>query len=204
MLPPVPVTSQLSGALLFSLTHSWLHTQSRRGAAIVRQTAHRSQVGQWAHLTENKQKASWVFESHSVSRIVKVKTSHTDSFGGQTVVRSTGRTRLSVQRGVFKQDLIGKMFGTGQNRSLKRGVRLSRVFGRRGSTVYINAKHAVLLNSLVKDIHQFLSALIIPIKSSTQLVQLQTTYQGISVLFSLQTFSHFMVNLISTRKSISC
>ncbi len=35
----------------------------------------------------------------------------------------------------FKEDLTEKMFGTGQNRSFKRGVRLSRVFARQGSTV---------------------------------------------------------------------
>ncbi len=66
----------------------------------------------------------------------KVKTSHTDTFGGQTAVRLTGRARLCTQKGVFKQDLTGKMFGTGQNHSFKWGVRLSRVFIRRGSTVY--------------------------------------------------------------------
>ncbi len=42
---------------------------------------------------------------------------------------------MSVQGGVFKQDLTGKMFGTGQNRLFKWGVRLTRVFGRQGSTV---------------------------------------------------------------------
>ncbi len=42
---------------------------------------------------------------------------------------------MSVIRGVFKHDLTGKMFGTGQNCSFKWGVRLSRVFVRRGSTV---------------------------------------------------------------------
>ena len=48
----------------------------------------------------------------------------------------TGRTRLFAQGEVFKHELTEKMFGTGQNRSVKRGVRLSRVFVRRGSTVY--------------------------------------------------------------------
>ena len=43
---------------------------------------------------------------------------------------------MFVQGGVFKQDLTGKLFGTGQNCSFKRGVRLTRVFVRRGSTVY--------------------------------------------------------------------
>ena len=53
-----------------------------------------------------------------------------------TNVRSLNReARLFVIRGVFKHVLTGKMNGTGQNRSLKRGVRLSRVFVRRGSTV---------------------------------------------------------------------
>ncbi len=63
------------------------------------------------------------------------KTSLTDTFGGQMVVRSAGRAGLFVQRGVFILNKAGKMVGTGQNRSLKRGVRLSRVFVRRGSTV---------------------------------------------------------------------
>ncbi len=70
------------------------------------------------------------------SDIIQVKTSHTDTFGGQTAVRSTGRARLSAQGGVFKQDLTGKLLGTGQNCSFKRGVRLVRVFVRRGSTVF--------------------------------------------------------------------
>ena len=77
---------------------------------------------------------------------IKVKTSPTDTFGGQTAVRWTGRARLSVQRGVFKHDLEGKLFGTGQNRSFKRGVRLTRVFVRRGSTVLF-ASTAVLFAS---------------------------------------------------------
>ncbi len=52
--------------------------------------------------------------------------------------RPLGReARLFVKRGVFKQVLTVKMIGTGQNRSFKRGVRLTRVFVRRGSTVYI-------------------------------------------------------------------
>ena len=38
----------------------------------------------------------------------------------------------------FLLNLIGKMFGTGQIRSLKRGVRLTRVFARRGSTVFVD------------------------------------------------------------------
>ncbi len=66
--------------------------------------------------------------------LAKVKTSLTDSFGGQTAVRWAGRARLFAQRGVFIQCLIGKVFGTGQNRSFKRGVRLTSVFVRRGST----------------------------------------------------------------------
>ena len=66
---------------------------------------------------------------------LKVKTSLTDTFGGQTAVRSTGRARLFVKGGVFIQHLIGKLFGTDQNCSFKRGVRLTRVFVRRGSTV---------------------------------------------------------------------
>ena len=51
-------------------------------------------------------------------------------------VRPTGV--LFAQGGVFKQDLTEKIFGTDQNCSLKRGVRLTRVFVRRGSTVYRN------------------------------------------------------------------
>ncbi len=43
-----------------------------------------------------------------------------------------------VGGGVFKHDCTGKMFGTGQNRSVKWGVRLARVFVRRGSTVFGN------------------------------------------------------------------
>ncbi len=70
------------------------------------------------------------------SHTLKVKTSLTDTFGGQTAVRSTGRARLLAQGGVFKHDLTGKLFGTGQNRSFKRGVRLTRVFVRQGSTVH--------------------------------------------------------------------
>ena len=69
--------------------------------------------------------------------MLKVKTSHANTFGGQTAVRSTGRLRLSVKRGVFKHDLEGKLFGTGQSCSFKWGVRLTRVFVRRGSTVLI-------------------------------------------------------------------
>ena len=67
--------------------------------------------------------------------MLQVKTSQADTFRGQTAVCSTGRARLFAQGGVFKQDLTGKMFGTGQNCSFKWGVRLSRVFVRRGSTV---------------------------------------------------------------------
>ncbi len=73
-----------------------------------------------------------------VSRIVQVKTSQGDTFGGQTDVCSTERARWFGQGGVFKQDLTGKMFETGQNRSFKRGVLLrvcKSVFVRRGSTV---------------------------------------------------------------------
>ncbi len=63
------------------------------------------------------------------------KTSLPNTFGGQTAVRSTGSVRLFVQSGVFKHDLTEKVFGTAQNCSFKRGVRLIRVFVRRGSTV---------------------------------------------------------------------
>ena len=66
---------------------------------------------------------------------LKVKTSLTDTLGGQTAVRLAGRARLFVPGGVFKQLLTGKLFGTGQNCSFKRGVRPTRVFVRRGSTV---------------------------------------------------------------------
>ncbi len=68
---------------------------------------------------------------------LKVKTSLTDTFGGQTAVRSTGRAGLFVQGGVFKHHLTGKLFGTSQNCSFKRGVRLTKVFVRRGSTVHV-------------------------------------------------------------------
>ncbi len=67
---------------------------------------------------------------------LKVKTSLTDTLGGQTAVRWAGRAGLFVKGGVFKHDLIEKMLGTGQNRSFNRGVRPARVFVRRGSTVY--------------------------------------------------------------------
>ncbi len=67
---------------------------------------------------------------------MKVKTSHTDTFGGEKAVRWAGRARLFVQGGVFKQDLTEEMNGTGENCSFKRGVRLTRVFVRRGSTVF--------------------------------------------------------------------
>ncbi len=63
------------------------------------------------------------------------KTPGADRFGRQTTVRWTGRARLFAQGEVFKHELTGKMLGTGQNRSFKRGVRLTRVFVRRGSTV---------------------------------------------------------------------
>ena len=81
---------------------------------------------------------------------LKVKTSLTDTFGGQTAVRWAGRARLFAQGGVFKQDLTGKMFGTSQNCSFKRGVRLSRVFVRRGSTVFLSATQSV-----ITSIHNF-------------------------------------------------
>ncbi len=68
-------------------------------------------------------------------RTGREKTSHTDTFGGQMTVRWAGRARLLAQGGVFKHDLTGKLFGTGQNRSFKRGVRPTRVFVKRGSTV---------------------------------------------------------------------
>ncbi len=64
------------------------------------------------------------------------KTRGADTFGTDCGVRSTGKGRLFAQGEVFKHDLTGKMNGTGQNRSLKRGVRPARVFVRRGSTVY--------------------------------------------------------------------
>ncbi len=64
-------------------------------------------------------------------------------------VRSTGRARLFVQREVFKQALMGNMFGTSQNRSFKRGVRLSRVFVRRGSTVYTLVIHIISVHGVM-------------------------------------------------------
>ncbi len=95
----------------------------------------------WVHFTETEQlycKCGSAPESVMLGfGILKVKTSHTDTLGGQTAVRSTGRARLFTQRGVFKQDSTVKMFGTGQNRSFRWGVRPSRVFVRRGSTVLV-------------------------------------------------------------------
>ncbi len=70
-----------------------------------------------------------------------VKASLADTFGGQRIVRWAGSAGLFAQRGVFVLNLTGKMFGTDQNRSLKRGVRLSRVFVRRGSTVVTKMHH---------------------------------------------------------------
>ena len=66
-------------------------------------------------------------------------------FGTDGGVRWTGKARLFVQGEVFKHDLTGKMFGTGQNRSFKGGVRPSRVFVRRGSTVhgYFNSESSI-------------------------------------------------------------
>ncbi len=64
-----------------------------------------------------------------------IKTPRTDRFGGQRAVRWTGRERLFAQGEVFKHELTEFLFGTGQNRSFKWGVRLTRVFVRRGSTV---------------------------------------------------------------------
>ena len=74
-------------------------------------------------------------EEQTITFHLKVKTSHTNTFGGQNAVCSTGRARLFVQTGVFKEDLTEKMLGTGENCSFKWGVRLTRVFVRRGSTV---------------------------------------------------------------------
>ncbi len=54
--------------------------------------------------------------------------------GGQMVVHSSRRAGLFAQREIL--NLTGKMFLTGQNRSLKRADRLSRVFVRRVSTVF--------------------------------------------------------------------
>ena len=73
-------------------------------------------------------------EKSTTFKVKCLKTSLTDAFGGQTGVRSAGRAGLFVQRGVFILNLTGKMFGTGQKRSFKRGVRLGRVFVRWGST----------------------------------------------------------------------
>ncbi len=46
-----------------------------------------------------------------------------------------GRAGLFIQGGVIKHDLAGKMLGTGQNCSFKRGFCPIRVFVKRGSTV---------------------------------------------------------------------
>ncbi len=67
----------------------------------------------------------------------KGETSLTDTLGGQKIVRSAGRARLFVQGGVFILNYTEKMYGTDQNRPFERGVRLSRVFARQGSTVLI-------------------------------------------------------------------
>ena len=132
------LTSQLS--LLCSLTGAAIVINNKGRAAKAGQVS-----DEWVHLTEIEQ--LWQLKMLSLSRIPKVKTSHTDTFGGHTAVRSTGRARLFVQRGDFKQVLTGKMFGTGQNRSFKRGVRLSRVFVRRGSTVHVF--HIILILTAV-------------------------------------------------------
>ncbi len=66
-----------------------------------------------------------------------LKTSGTDTFGTGCAVRLTGNARLFAQRGVIKHGYEEKLLGTGQNRSFKRGVRPTRVFVRRGSTVYV-------------------------------------------------------------------
>ncbi len=62
------------------------------------------------------------------SHLRTVITSLADIFGGQSAVRWAGGARLFVKRGVFKQDLTGKQFGTDLDRSFQRGVRLTRVF----------------------------------------------------------------------------
>ncbi len=58
---------------------------------------------------------------------------HITGFG-----REAGDVR---SRRVFKHDLTGKLYGTGQNRSFKWGLRLSRVFVGRGSTVHVYYIH---------------------------------------------------------------
>ncbi len=76
------------------------------------------------------------------------KTPRTDGFGGQRTVRWTGRARLFAQGEVFKHECTGKLFGTGQSCSFKRGVRPTRVFVRRGSTVYISFNSRPPLNNV--------------------------------------------------------
>ncbi len=69
--------------------------------------------------------------------------------GTETGVRSTGNAGSSVQNGVFKHDCTGKMTGTDQNRSFKWGVRLTRVFVRRGSTVYESASYIINISIIL-------------------------------------------------------
>ncbi len=70
-------------------------------------------------------------------------------------VRSfTGDPSEFVVGEVFTHKLTGKMFGTGQNRSFKWGVRLTRVFVRRGPTVFwchFQRWSRFLLNMIVKE-----------------------------------------------------
>ncbi len=88
-------------------------------------------------LPHSRQTCDWKADS---TNILKGKNLTYGHFWG-TNGRSFGREGEVVRskRG-FKQHLIGKLFGTGQNCSFKRGVRPTRVFVRRGSTVLIHGK----------------------------------------------------------------
>ena len=70
------------------------------------------------------------------------------SFAGVLVMRAVS---LALGEGeVTCIQLTEKMFGTGQNRSFKRGVRLSRVFVRRGSTVFLKSQLTLIWESGVR------------------------------------------------------
>ena len=54
---------------------------------------------------------------------------------------------MFAQGEVFKHESTGKMYGTGQNRSFKWGVRLIGVFVRRGSTVFASVVNVNIFNA---------------------------------------------------------
>ncbi len=75
-----------------------------------------------------------------ISRRLELRTSGYGHHGVADGVRSAGGAGLAAQAGVFKHHYTAKTFGTGQNRPFKWGVRLTRVFVRRGSTVSLRCQ----------------------------------------------------------------